>query len=332
MRNIKKAIGAACGSIGGAALFMLVPLIGMSPAAAEYPERPIRIIVGYGAGGGTDIITRTVAQPLSEILGQPVVIENKPGAGGTIGADAAAKADPDGYTMFMMNNGHAVATVINKSLPYDGVADFQPVSLIATMPLAIVARPDFEANDVGKLIEMAKADPGGMNFASVGVGSSQHFAAALLLQAAGVDIAHVPYKKTPEIVAALMSGEIQLAVQVVAPILGQIQSGDLKALAVTSKDRYVGLPDVPSVSESGLPNYDVATWYGLAFPKGTPPDIVEKMNAAIQQAVARDGVREQALQSAYLIQGSTADGLTEHLKSEVDKWRKVMAEAGIPQR
>lgn len=320
-----RALGLACATA-------LAAVFAAAPAAAEYPERPIRIIVGYGAGGGTDLITRIVAEPLSEILGQPVVVENKPGAGGTIGADAAAKAEPDGYTMFMMNNGHAVATVINKSLPYDGVADFRPVSLVATMPMAIVSRPDFEADTIGELVDLAKADPGGLNYASVGVGSSQHFAAALLLQTAGIDMTHIPYAKTPEIVAALMSGEIQLAVQVVAPILGQIKSGDLKALAVTSRERYEGLPDVPSVAEAGYDKYDVATWYGLAFPAGTPEDIVARMNAAIEEALARDGVRAQALSSAFLIKTTSADGLADHLKGEVDKWRNVMAEAGIEQR
>jgi tripartite-type tricarboxylate transporter receptor subunit TctC len=303
------------------------------PAGAQeaWPERPVRLVVAYGAGGGTDLLSRIVAQPLSEILGQPVVVENRPGAGGTIGADAVAKAEPDGYTAYMMANGHAIAAVVNASLPYDAVEDFEPVALVATMPLVILANKDFPADDVAGAIELGKQDPSAVDFASVGVGSTQHFAGALLFQMAGVDATHIPYQGTPNAIAAVISGEVPLLVETLAPALGQIQSGEVKALALTSAESHPAVPDVPSVAEP-LPEYDVATWYGLAFPAGTPQAIVEKMNAALREAVGREAVRDQALDAAFLVTSSSPDEFGQHLASEVERWSKVREEAGIPQR
>lgn len=309
-------------------------LLSAAPAAAQanWPERAINLVVGFGAGGGTDIIARIVATALTEELGQPVVVVNRPGAGGTVAAESVARATPDGYTMFMANNGHAISAVTYKSLKFDAVKDFEPVSLVATLPLIIVTRADFPAKTAGELIKDAKANPGKLNFASVSVGSTQHFAGALFSQLADIKVTHVPYQKTPEAVAATRSGEADYLVEVLSPVLGQVKSGDLKALAVTSAQRYPELPDVPTVAESGLPAYDVTTWYGFTFPAGTPKPIVDKMNAAIQKALAKKNVQEQALKAAFVLQGSTPEAFGKHLASEVDRWGKVMKEAGIPQR
>ncbi|HEX5779617.1 MAG TPA: tripartite tricarboxylate transporter substrate binding protein, partial [Xanthobacteraceae bacterium] len=301
-------------------------------AQDKWPERPINLVVGFGAGGGTDIIARIVATALNEELGQPVVVVNRPGAGGTVAAESVARAAPDGYTMFMANNGHAISAVTYKSLKFDAVKDFQPVSLVATLPLIIVSRPDFPAKTAGDLIKNAKANPGKLNFASVSVGSTQHFAGALFSQLADIKVTHVPYQKTPEAVAATRSGEADYLVEVLSPVLGQVKSGEMKALAVTSAERYPGLPDVPTVAESGLKEYDVTTWYGFNFPAGTPKPIVDKMNAAIQKVLAKKSVQEQAMKAAFVLKGSTPDAFGKHVASEVERWGKVMKEAGIPQR
>ncbi|WP_124080762.1 Bug family tripartite tricarboxylate transporter substrate binding protein [Pigmentiphaga humi] len=316
-----------------AALLCALALSAAFPAAAqEWPSRPIRMMVGFGPGGGTDIIARMVAQPLAEILGQPIVVENKPGAGGTLAANTVARAAPDGHTIFVMNNGHAVSAAVYQKLPFDSVKDFAPVSTLCAQPLVVVAGKNFPAQDLGGLVARAKAQPGKLNYASVGIGSTQHFAAELLRQLTDIDIVHVPYKGTPNAVAAVMSGEVELLVEVASPLLGQIRAGELKPLAVTSPKRYDGLPDVPTAVESGVAGYDVTTWYGLAFPAGTPAPIVEKMNQAVRKALAQDAVRKQAMAAACLPEASSPDALGRHVSAEIERWKGVMQKAGIAQQ
>ena len=297
--------------------------------AQEWPQRPLRMLVGFGAGGGTDILARIVAPAMGEALGQPVVVENRPGAGGSIAANATAKAAPDGYTSFMLNNGHAVSAVMLPSLPYDPVADFQPVSMVATMPLVILAGPRAGFGNLRGMIEVAKHNPGALNLASVGIGSTQHFAAELFFSTAGIKVTHVPYKGTPNAVAATISNETQLLVEVAAPAVGQVRGGALNALAVTSGERFPGLPGVPTVAEAGLPGYDVTTWYALVLPAKTPAAIVERMRAALAQALAREAVQKQMLNAAFLPSESTPAELAAHLKSEITRWGAVRAKAGI---
>ncbi len=313
-----------------AATFLAAPLAAVN--AQEWPSRPLRMVVGFGPGGGTDIIARMVAQPLAEILGQAVVVENKPGAGGTMGANSVAKANPDGYTMFVMNNGHAVSAAVYQKLPFDSVKDFAPISTLCEQPLVVVAGKKLKAKDISGLIAEAKGNPGKLNFASVGVGSTQHFAGELLQQLSGIDILHVPYKGTPNAMAAVLSGEVDILVEVASPLLGHIRSGDLKALAVTSPARYSGLPDVPTAVESGVPGYNVTTWYGLAFPAGTPAAIVDKMNRAVQTVLANETVRKQTMGAACEPKGSTPAALGQHVSAEIERWRGVMQKAGIAQQ
>jgi len=262
-------------------------------------------------------------------LGQPVVIENRPGAGGTIAANQVAKAAPDGYTSFMLNNGHAVSAVMISPLPYDPMADFEPVSMVATMPLFIVAGPRAGFGSLQGLIDVAKHNPGKLNLASVGIGSTQHFAAELLFQTAGIELVHVPYKGTPNAIAATTANETQLLVEVAAPVIGQIRGGALNALAVTSATRFPGLPDVPTVAEAGLPGYDVTTWYALVFPAKTPAAIVEKTRAALAAALAREDVQKQMQNAAFLPSQSTPAELAAHMKSEISRWGAVRDKAGI---
>jgi tripartite-type tricarboxylate transporter receptor subunit TctC len=310
-----------------AASMMVMPAV-----AQEWPTRPVKMVVGFGAGGGTDIIARIVAQALTEVLGQPVVVDNKPGAGGTIAAESVAKSPKDGYTIFMMNNGHAVSASLYKSLPYDSQKDFAPVSLVATMPLVIVAGKDVPAKDAKELADLAKKQPGKIRFASVGVGSTQHFAGIVFRSVTGSDLRHIPYRGTPAAIAAVRSNEVELLFEVAAPVVGQIKGGEMKALAVTSTKRFPALPDTPTVAELGFKGYDVTTWYGLAFPAGTPNAIVQKMNAAIKTALAKPEVRKQVEGANFLPEITTSAAFNDHLGSEIKRWGKVMKDGGIEQQ
>src|ERR1700674_139478 len=252
-----------------------------APAAAqEWPQKTIRIIVSFGPGGGADIISRILGQAIQERLGQPVVIENRPGAGGTIGNEAVAKADKDGYTLGMMTAGQIIAATLRKSLRYDTLTDFDPVSLVATASLMIVARPDFPANSVKDLVAAAKTDPGKIVFASSGFGATQHFSAELFMQTAGVKMVHVPFRGSPEAISAVLGKQVDVLFDTVSALIGQVQSGELKALAVTAKDRLPPVPNVPTAIESGVvPGYDVTTWYGIFAPRGTPSPIIAKLRS-----------------------------------------------------
>jgi tripartite-type tricarboxylate transporter receptor subunit TctC len=317
-------------SLPAAAALML---LASATAAQDWPSRPIKMVVGFGAGGGTDIIARIVAPPLSEALGQPVVVENKPGAGGTIAADQVAKSPPDGHTVFMMNNGHAVSAVLYKTLPFDSAKDFRPSAMVATMPLVIVAAPSFEAADVAGLIRLAKEKPGKIDFASVGIGSTQHFAGELLQQLAGIRLMHIPYRGTPAAVAAVRSGEVPLLVEVASPVMGQIRAGEVKALALTSKKRFDALPQTRTVAEQALPDYDVTTWYALAFPAKTPDRIVARMNEAVRTALRQETIRKQVENASFIpAEAGTPEALAAHVEGEIAKWRGVMQKAGIEQQ
>jgi tripartite-type tricarboxylate transporter receptor subunit TctC len=307
----------------------LLAALALPVAAQDWPQRPVRMLVGFGAGGGTDILARIAAPAMGAALGQPVVVENRPGAGGTIAANQVAKAEPDGYTSFMLNNGHAVSAVMISPLPYDPVADFQAVSMVATMPLVILAGPRAGFGNLRGLIDVAKHNPGKLNLASVGIGSTQHFAAELFFQTAGIKLVHVPYKGTPNAIAATIANETQLIVEVAAPVVGQIKGGALQALAVTSASRFPGLPDVPTVAEAGLAGYDVTTWYALVFPAKTPAAVVEKTRAALAAALAREDVQKQMHNAAFLPSLSTPAELAAHMKSEISRWGAVRDKAGI---
>lgn len=301
-----------------------------APASAEWPaDKPIRVLVGFGAGGGTDIVTRIIAEPLSALLKQSVVVENKPGAGGSIASDLAAKADKDGYTASMISAGHTVSAVMLKSIRYDAVKDFAPVALVADSAFVVVARKDFPANDIKGLVALAKASPGKLNFASVGLGSTQHFSGELLRQMAGIDVKHIPYRGTPAVVTALRAQEVDYAVELVHAVAGQVQAGELKLLAVGTPSRWPTIPDVPTVAESGLPGYSVVGWYGWVYPAGTPQTIVDKTNAALKDVLARPDIREKLAKSGAVVHLTTPAEFGKHMADEVAKWRSVRDKAGL---
>ena len=312
-----------------AAVFALTPSMAL---AQDWPNRPIRILVGFGAGGGTDIAARIMAQPLSEILGQPVVVENRPGAGGVTAADAVAKSAKDGHTALMMSNAHAVSAVVNKALPYDPVKDFQMLSMVGTAGLIMVTTSDFPATDVKGAVALLKANAVKFNFGTPGVGTTQHFAAELFGQLGGFKVTHIPYRSTPQVTTALLAKEINYTFELIQTVAGQIDAGTLKAIAVTSPARYPSVPNVPTFAESGLPGYDVTSWYGISLPAGTPKPIVDKFHKAMVDALNRETVRAQILKAGALYRSSTPDELSKHVASEIAKWSAVREKAGIPQQ
>ena len=305
-----------------------------APAQAEtWPQRPIRIVVSFGPGGGADIIGRILAQSMQEKLGQPVFIENRPGAAGTIGNEIVARAEKDGYTFGIMTAGQIIAATMNKSLRYDTLTAFEPVAQVATASLMIVTRPDFPASNVKELVDYAKANPAKVVFASPGFGATQHLAAELFKQTAGVNMLHVPFRSSPEAITALLGKQVDVLFDTVSALLGQVQSGQLKALAVTGGERFPAVPDLPTAIESGIvPGYAVTTWYGVFAPRGTPPEIVEKLNKVLNDSLKEDTVRARLTTAGVVVQGSTPAEFGKFMADEFTRWNAVRVAAGIPQQ
>jgi tripartite-type tricarboxylate transporter receptor subunit TctC len=302
-------------------------------AAQQYPTQPIHLIIPFGPGGGSDIVGRITGLALQEKLGQAVVVENRPGAGGTIGNEVIARSPNDGYTLGIMTAGQIIQAVMLKSLHYDARTAFDPIAQVATAGLIMVTRPDFPANNVAELIALAKQKPGKVVFGSPGFGATQHLAAELFKQTAGVDMLHVPFRTSPEVTTALLAGQVDVVFETVSAVLGQVQGGKLKALAVTGKDRFPAVPDVPAAIESGLlPGYDVATWYGVFAPRGTPRPVVDKLNKTLNEIVADPGVRERLTKAGVVVKGSTPEEFGQMMEHELDRWETVRQKAGLEKR
>lgn len=300
--------------------------------AQDWPAQPIRITVSFGAGGGADIIGRILADALQERLGKPVIVENKPGAGGILGNELVAHATPDGYTLGIMTAGQIIAAVTRKDMPYDTAA-LTPVAQVASASLVIATRPDFPANTVKELVEAAKADPGKIVFASPGFGATQHFAGELFKQIAGVNLLHVPFRSSPEAINAVLGKHADVLFDTVSALLGQVQAGTLKALAVTGKDRFPAVPNIPAASESGvLPGYDVTTWYGVFGPPGVPAQVVARLNKALNDIIADDKVRERLVTVGVVVKGSTPQQFGTFMADEYKRWNAVREAAGIAQQ
>jgi len=315
-----------------AALLLTAGVTNPAPAQ-DYPQQNIRIVVSFGPGGGADIIGRILADSMQKKLGKPVIVENKPGAGGIIGNDVVAKATPDGYTLGIMTAGQIIAAVTKKNMPYDTATAFAPITQVATASLMIVTRPDFPANNVKELVAYAKANPGKVVFASPGFGATQHFAGEMFKQTAGVELLHVPFKTTPEAINAVLGKHADVLFDTVSGLIGQVKGGQLKALAVTGKDRFPAVPDVPAAIESGvLPGYDVTTWYGVFAPKGTPPAVVAKLNKVINESMKEAEVQKRLVAVGVVVKGSTPDEFGKFLADEYQRWNKVREAAKIPQQ
>jgi tripartite-type tricarboxylate transporter receptor subunit TctC len=308
-------------------LFALAPLGGLAQDA--YPSKPVKIIVAYPAGGANDIVARAIGQELAQDLGQAVVIENRSGAAGTIGADAAAKSPPDGYTLFMAAGAHTLAPSLHAKLPYDIVRDFAPVSLAALGTYLLVVHPSVPAKSVKELIELAKAKPGALNFASSGAGAPPHLAGVMFQKLAGVTLNHVPYRGDTPAINDLMAGHVQLAFLSIQPLIPQVKAGTLRALAITSGKRSAAVPDLPTVAESGLPGYDIGTWWGLLAPAETPRPIVDRLATAMRKATAEPSVKERFAAGGNVAQSNSPEEFAAMIKSEVGRYRELASAAGV---
>jgi tripartite-type tricarboxylate transporter receptor subunit TctC len=297
--------------------------------AATYPDRPVRLIVPYSTGGGTDIVARVVAQKLTELWGRAVVVDNRPGAGDTLGTALAVQAPADGYTLVMSSISLAFDPAIYEHLPYDPVRDLAPVALVASQPNMLVVNPALGVTSIAQLIALAKARPGAINYASGGVGSGPHLATELFDQMAGIKLTHVPYKGTGPALTDLLGGQVELMICVTASSAPLVKAGKLRALAVTGARRSSLEPDLPTIAEAGVPGYEFNTWYGIEAPAGTPRPIIDRINADVVRAMQSPDVRTRLVAQGLEPLGSTPEEFRALIASEVAKWTQVARTIGI---
>ncbi|MDR6856677.1 Bug family tripartite tricarboxylate transporter substrate binding protein [Variovorax guangxiensis] len=301
----------------------------MSAFAQNWPTQPIRIVVPFGAGGVADLTARVVAQRMSQSLGQAVIIDNRPGAGGVVASDVVAKAPPDGYTLLLMSNASAVSANLFKTLPFNVMKDFAPISTLGTFELGLLARSDARFRNASELLAFARANPGKLNIGSINVGSTQHLAAELLKIRANVDLQVVPFNGSPAVLTALRGGQIDAAVEILAPVMAQVTSGALRVLAVTGERRSQALPDAPTMIESGITGYAVTSWNALAAPARTPAPVVARLNREVNAALA-DAEVVKKLRALYVTPGaSSPEQARELLANETTRWGEVITRAGI---
>lgn len=296
--------------------------------AQSFPNKPIRIVVPYTPGGPTDIPARLVGQKMSELLGQPVVIDNKPGAGGNIGADAVARAPADGYTLLLVTTGHTINPALYPKLSYDLGKDLTAVSQLTSSPMVIAVTPTLGVNTIKDLISLAKAKPGALNFGSAGNGSSTHLAPELFSMLAGIKMNHIPYRGSAPALADVMAGNAQVAFDYMTSAMPLVRDGKLKGLATTGANRSAGAPDLPTVTEAGLPGFEVVGWNGVMAPAGTPPDVIAKLNAAIKQALASKDVAERISGLGGQAVWSTPADFGSFVKAEMARWAHVVKASG----
>jgi tripartite-type tricarboxylate transporter receptor subunit TctC len=308
----------------------LITAVAGAAMAQGYPARPIKIIVPFAAGGNVDITARLVAPGLGDALGQPVVVENKPGAGGTIGADLVAKAPPDGYTLLMGSNStFSVAPSLYPKNPYNPVRDFAPVILIATAPFVLVMNPAAPARNVGELVAQAKAAPGKLTMASAGTGSSNHLVGELFQEITGARFTHIPYKGSGQALTDLMGGQVDLHFDQITSAASHIQAGKLKALLVTAPQRVAMLPEVPTATEAGYARFQATNVTGLIAPAGTPREVIDKLNAATQKVIAQAAVKEKFAGLGAETVGGTPEEFGAYIKEDFAKWTRIVKDANV---
>ncbi len=298
-------------------------------AFAAYPDKPIKVVVPYPPGGGTDVIARIVQDRLRQELGQPLVIENRGGAAGSIGTELVAKAEPDGYTVLFTLNSHTINPAIYSKLPFDTAKDFEPVATVASLPQILVAHPDFPAKTVKELIELAKAKPEAISYASVGNGSPGHLAGELFKLRTGTKMTHIPYRGGGPAVIDVMGGQVPLLWVSIPAAANYVKQGKLRALAVSTLKRSKAFPDVPTVVEAGVPDFEVDSWYAVFVPRSTPREVIERWNAAINVAVREPEIQEKLLQQGSEGVGGTPDQLGKQVATELVKWKKLATDASI---
>jgi tripartite-type tricarboxylate transporter receptor subunit TctC len=315
-----------------AAVFSAVLAFGAlsESALAQYPNKSIKFVVPWPPGGAADIMARLIGEGLSKEFGQSVVVDNRPGAGGLVGTEAVARMAPDGYTLLLGSTGpNAIAGSLYKNLRYDPVKDFTPVTQITELPLLLVVNKDFPANSVGELIAYAKANPGKVNFASVGAGTAQHLASEIFKITAGINIVHVPYKGSAPAFTDLAGGAVQMLFDNIPASRAMIQAGKVKVLAVSTTKRSTAMPDIPTVAESGLPGYHVSAWQNITTPAGTPPEAVERLNKEIVKFLNQPEMRKRITEMGANIVGNTPAEEAQRIKDETEKWARAVKAAGV---
>ena len=300
----------------------------MAQTPPAWPDRAIQLLIPYPPGGSTDLIARPLSIKLQERLGQPVVLDYKPGAGGTVASQAAVRAKPDGHTFIMVLAAHAINASLYPKLPYDTRKDFTPVSLVANLPLLVSASPSLKARSVQELIAEAKANPGKITFGSAGNGNTSHLAAEYFASMAGIQLTHVPYKGSAPLVNAMLAGEVQMTFDSASTSLPHVQSGRLRGLAVTGDARLPMIADVPTMVEAGVPGFVVNGWYAVLAPAGTPAAIVERVSREIAAVVGQADVRQQLQAGGYQLVGSSPAALGAHIDAEITRWAKVVKDSG----
>ena len=303
--------------------------LAVDAAAQPYPAKPIRLIVPFPPGGSADILARAIGQKAGEGLGQSVVVENRPGAGTAIGAEALAKSAPDGYAIMIGTvSSHAINPALNPKLPFDPVKDFAPISLVATIPFAMIVHPSM-AKSVQEFVALARAKPGTLNYSSAGSGTSNHLAGELLKSMTGIDIVHVPYKGSAPALNDLISGQVALMFDLVLTAAPHVKSGAVRGLAVTGAQRSSVLPDLPTVAESGIPGYEVSAWFGIFAPAGVPQPVVQRLNAEFVKALQQPDLRQRLAGQGAEPLTSSPEEFAAYLRSEIDKWAGVVKTAGM---
>ena len=309
----------------------LAPCVGLQ-AQPAFPAKALRIVVPFAAGGVGDLTARAVATGLAARLGQPVVIDNRPGAGGVVAADAVARAEPDGHTLFLMSNGTAVAASLFKALPYDTVADFTPISTLGVFDIAVLVPADSPHRTLGQLLAHARAHPGQLNIGSINTGSTQHLAAELFKSSAAIDAQVVPFNGTPALITALRGRQVDVGVEILGPTLPQVRAGALRVLAVASEQRSATVPDVPTAVESGVKGFVATSWNALAAPARTPRTVVGRLQREVVATVATPAVQQQLRALNVEPRTSTPEQAAALLKSDIERWRAVIERAGIPRQ
>ena len=296
--------------------------------AQQYPNKPLRFVIPFAPGGGADLLARLVGARVADTLGQPMVIDNRGGAGGNIAAEVVAKAAADGHTLLQANVAHTISASLYRKLNYDLLKDFEPVTELASMPFMLAIHPGVPANSVKELIALAKAKPGQLNYGSSGSGGPSHLAGELFKAMAGVDLRHIPYKGGAPAVTDLIAGQIQLMFNTVPVILPQVRAGRVRGLAIASTRRVPAAPDCPTIAEAALPGFEASTWYGVMVPAGTPRAIVDKLNAAFVAALNAPDVRERLTHDNYELVGNSPAEFGKYVRAEIPKWARVVKVAG----
>jgi tripartite-type tricarboxylate transporter receptor subunit TctC len=314
----------------GSLLALALAMATSSASADSYPTKPIRLVLPFGPGGAADVTARLLSQKLSDSLGQQVIVDNKPSAGGIVAAQVVLSQPPDGYDLLFVTSGTAISAGLFKKLPFDPVKDLEPISLVGAFPILILVDKSSPMMSLKDMMAAIKAKPGSVNIGAVNIGSTQDLTAELFKSLSGLNFQIIPFKTTPDLVGALSGHEIDVAFEIVTPVLGMIKGGQLRPLAVSSATRFSGLPSVPPVKESGVPGFDVSAWNSLAARAGTPQPIIDRLNKDIQKALAQPDLREKFAGLAIEPRGGTPAEAKRLLASEVVRWTKVIKDANIP--